>query len=179
MKKFLTLFIGFLPLLALAQECDLKDVKDPLNQETRLSTGFKKMGGGNDRFMISGEVDKKELDFFFVLEGTNLCFDEFARVQAVFEGGKQKAIFRNGGAENCTGYFHIIFKNQVNQPANLKNLSQKKVISLIFSTRDKKEKKVDLGPEEQDTFQRIVTCILNTSPELLNDTWKPNKRNKK
>lgn len=174
MKKtlFLSLFL-FLFGVAFTQECDLKDVKDPLNQETRLSTGFKKMGGGSDRFMISGEVDKRELDFFFVLEGSGFCFDEYARVQAIFEGGKQKNIFRNGGAENCQGYFHIIFKNQENQPATLKNLATKKVISLKFTTKDNKEKIVNLGPEEQDTFQRIVSCVLESSTALLNDTWKP------
>lgn len=174
MKKILSLSLLLsLVLGSMAQDCDLKDVKDPLNQDTRLSTGFKKMGGGSDRFMVSGEVDKRELDFFFVLEGTGLCFDEYARVQAVFEGGKQKNIFRNGGAENCQGYFHIIFKNQENQPATLKNLATRKVISLKFTTRDNKEKIVNLGPEEQDTFQHLVSCILETSTSLLNDTWKP------
>lgn len=174
MKSLLSfLFLLVVSTQLRAQECDLKNVKDPLNQETRLSTGFKKMGGGSDRFMMSGEVDKKELDFFFVLEGAGLCFDEYARVQAIFEGGKQKNIFRQSGAENCQGYFHIIFKNQENQPATLKNLATKKVISLKFTMKDNKEKIVNLGPEEQDTFQRIITCILEASTPLLNDTWKP------
>lgn len=175
-RSIYLLFLLVLSGLAQAQDCELKDVKDPLNQETRLSTGFKKMGGGSDRFMMSGEVDKRELDFFFVLEGSGLCFDEYARVQAIFEGGKQKNIFRNGGAENCQGYFHIIFKNQANQPATLKNLATKKVISLKFTMKDNKEKIVNLGPEEQDTFQRIVSCILESSTPLLNDTWKPAKQ---
>ncbi|MBI1344607.1 MAG: hypothetical protein GC171_16925 [Terrimonas sp.] len=171
--KAIFIFISCLPFLVNAQDCNLKDVKDPLNQDIRLSTGFKKMGGGNDRFMVSAEVDKRELDFFFVLEGSNLCFDDYARVQAIFEGGKQKAIYRSGGSANCQGYFHIIFKNQANQPTNLKNLVSKKIISLKFTTKDRSEKVVNLVPDDQENLMKMLSCIYNASAELLNDTWKP------
>lgn len=171
--KHLFLLLFLIPVLSKAQDCNLKDVKDPLNQDTRLSTGFTRMGGGSDRFMVSAETDKREIDFFFVIEGSKLCFDEYARVQAIFEGGKQKSMYKNGGSENCQGYFHIIFKNQASQPATLKYLSERKIISFKFTTKDNKTKTVNLGPEEQDTFQRMATCILQNSTALLNDTWKP------
>jgi len=172
--KFLVAVFCFLPFLSPAQDCSLKDVKDPLNQDTRLSTGGKKFGAGNDRFMLSGEADKNEIDFFFMLDNSSLCFDPYSRLTVIFEGGKLKGNYRSGGAENCKGYFHVIFKNQANHPAALKNLAEKKVISLKFTAADRKTiKEITLTPEEQNTLMKMASCILSESAALLNDTWKP------
>jgi len=172
MKFFYTLLFLF-PLAVSAQDCSLKDVKDPLNQDTRLSTGFKKMGGGNDQFMLSMETDKREIDFFFVLQDSKICFDEYSRVMVIFEGGKFKTNYKGGGAENCRGYFHLIFKNQANQPATLKNLAEKKIQTLKFTTQDRKTKEIHLSGAEQEQIQQMARCIIDASDGLLNDTWKP------
>lgn len=172
--KILLTSIFFLPFFVLAQDCSLKNEKDQFNQDPRLTTGFKTLGAGSDKFMLSVSADKTEIDFFFALNITGLCFNDVSRAVIIYEGGKLKGTFKNGGTNNCKGYFHFIFRNQENIPANLTNLTAKKVLSVQFTATDNTTKKIlTLGPEDQELFMKMANCLVNELAHLRTDTWKP------
>lgn len=173
MKKLLAI-IFLLPLFSIAQDCDLKDEKDQYNQDPRLTTGFKEFVKGPEEFIFSVTADKTDVDLFFSLSKSNgICFDDYSRATIVFEGGKQRASFRNGGTTNCKGNFHFVFKNQESLPANLTNLTLKKIQSIQLTGNN--EKKVELKPssEEQELLRQMISCVVNELENLRKDTWKP------
>jgi len=173
MKKLIAAIL-FFPLFSIAQDCDLKDEKDQYNQDPRLTTGFKEFVKGPEEFIFSVTADKTDVDLFFSLSKSNgICFDDYSRATIVFEGGKQRASFRNGGTTNCKGNFHFVFKNQESLPANLTNLTLKKIQSIQLTGNN--EKKVELKPssEEQELLKQMITCVVNELENLRKDTWKP------
>ena len=173
MKKLLAVIL-FAPLFSLSQNCDLKDEKDRYNQDPRLTTGFKEFVKGAEEFLFSIAADKTEVDLFFSISKPNgICFDDYSRATVVFEGGKQRATFKNGGTTNCKGNFHFIFKNQESLPANLTNLTLKKIKSIQLTGNN--EKKIELTPtaEEQELLKEMITCVVNELENLRKDTWKP------
>jgi hypothetical protein len=173
MKIFFAVLL-VLPLFSVSQNCELKDEKDRYNQDPRLTTGFKEFAKGPEEFLFSVSADKTEVDLFFSLSKSNgICFDDYSRATVVFEGGKQRASFRNGGTTNCKGNFHFIFKNQESLPANLTNLTLKKIQSIQLIGND--QKKVELTPtvEEQELIKEMLTCVVNELENLRKDTWKP------
>jgi hypothetical protein len=173
MKKLLSIFLLY-PAFLSAQECDLRDEKDQFNQGVRLTTGFKEFAKGPEEFIFSVTADKTELDLFFSLSNPNgICFDDYSRATVIFEGGKQRATFKNGGTTNCKGNFHFVFKNQETQPANLTNLTLKKIEKIQLAGSS--EKKIELIPtaEEQDLLKKMITCMVNELEQLRKDTWKP------
>jgi hypothetical protein len=172
MKNIVILFL-LLPFFTPAQDCNLRDEKDRLNQDPRLTTGFKAMATGSNKFLLSVSADKREVDFFFALDNSSDCFNDLSRATVIFEGGKQRATFQNGGTTNCRGYFHFIFKNQENLPANLKNLTLKKAISIQFAGPNNSKKTVTLRPEDGDMIMKMANCVVNELADLRVDTWKP------
>lgn len=173
MKKLFSLLL-LCPLFMTAQECELRDEKDQYNQGVRLTTGFKEFAKGSEEFILSVSADRRELDIFFSLTNPNgICFDDYSRAVVFFEGGKQRATFKNGGTTNCKGNFHFIFKNQETQPSNLTNLTLKKIEKIQLTGSS--EKKLDLTPtaEEQDLIKQMITCVVNELEKLRQDTWKP------
>ena len=124
--KYLSILIFLLPLFANAQDCTLKNEKDRFNQDPRLTTGFISLGAGNDKFLLSVSADKKEVDYFFALDNSAMCFNDMSRVVVTFDN-KSRGNYKNGGTTNCKGYFHFIFPNQQNINVNLANLSIKKI----------------------------------------------------
>ena len=171
MKHLLFLFI-LAPCFINAQDCTLKNEKDRFNQDPRLTTGFISLGAGNDKFQLSISADKKEIDYFFALDNSPMCFNDISRVMVTFVT-KQKGNFKNGGTTNCKGYFHFIFPNQQNLNPNLTNLSQKKIATIQFTDTDNKKKILTLRPEDQDTIMKLTACVLNELEKLRVDTWKP------
>jgi len=170
------IFIAFLlsPFFASAQECSLNNEKDRFNQDPRLTTGFKPFGAGNDKFMVSVSADKTEIDFFFALDNSSLCFNDISRALVIYEGGKMKSTYKNGGTTNCKGYFHFVFKNQENIPSTLKNLMSKKALSIQFTASDNTTKKIiTLRPEDQELLLKMTNCLVNELANLRQDTWKP------
>ena len=170
------IFIAFilLPFFTLAQDCNLRNEKDQFNQDPRLTTGFKSLGSGSDKFMVSVSADKTEIDIFFSLENTGLCFNDVSRAIIIYEGGKLRSTYKNGGTSNCKGYFHFIFRNQENIPSNLSNLTSKKVLSIQFIASDNVTKKImTLGPGDQELLMKMATCLVNEMAGLRTDTWKP------
>lgn len=172
--KYLFFAFLLLPLFTFAQDCSLRNEKDQFNQDPRLTTGFKSFGSGSDKFMVSVSADKNEMDIFFALENTGLCFNDVSRAIITYEGGKLRSTYKNGGTSNCKGYFHFIFKNQENIPSNLNNLTSKKVLSIQFTASDNVTKKImTLGPKDQDELLSMATCLVNELAKLRTDTWKP------
>jgi hypothetical protein len=171
MKHLLLLFIAF-PYFINAQDCALKNEKDRFNQDPRLTTGFISMGGGNDKFLLSISADKKEVDYFFALDNSTMCFNDYSRVIITFDS-KQKGNFKNGGTTNCKGYFHFVFPNQQNLNANLTGLSQKKIATIQFTDTGNNKKIITLGPEDKDKIVKLTTCVLAELEKLRVDTWKP------
>jgi hypothetical protein len=161
-----------MPFLVSAQDCNLKNEKDRYNQDPRLTTGFMKLGGGNDRFLLSVSADKKEVDYFFALDNSAMCFDDMSRAVVFFEA-KQRTNYKNGGTTNCKGYFHFVFPNQENLNANLTNLSQKKIASIQFTDKSNNKKILTLRPEDQEAIIKATNCILPELEKLRIDSWKP------
>ncbi|HEY5774333.1 MAG TPA: hypothetical protein VIS75_16965 [Chitinophagaceae bacterium] len=170
--KYLTIFLFLLPSFINAQDCTLKNEKDRFNQDPRLTTGFITLGAGNDKFLLSISADKKEVDYFFALDNSAMCFNDYSRVVITFDT-KQKGNFKNGGTTNCKGYFHFIFPNQQNLNANLTNLSQKKIATMQFTDNANTKKIITLRPEDQETIIKLTTCVLAELEKLRVDTWKP------
>ena len=170
--KYIALLIILLPIFADAQECTLKNEKDRFNQDPRLTTGFISLGAGSDKFLLSVSADKREVDYFFALDRSAMCFNDVSRVIVTFEG-KQKGNFKNGGTTNCKGYFHFIFPNQQNLNANLTNLSVKKIAAIQFTDTGNNKKIITLRPEDQDTIIKLTACVLAELEKLRIDTWKP------
>ena len=173
MKKFLSLLFLY-PVFISAQDCQLRDEKDQFNQGVRLTTGFKEFAKGTEEFLFSVTADKTELDLFFSLSNSNgVCFDDYSRATVIFEGGKQRATFRNGGTTNCKGNFHFVFKNQEMQPANLTNLTLKKIEKIQLAGSAEKKVELTPSPEEQELLLKMINCMVKQLEELRKDTWKP------
>ena len=170
--KYLAFLLVLLPSLVNAQDCTLKNEKDRFNQDPRLTTGFISFGGGNDKFLLSISADKKEIDYFFALDNSAMCFNDYSRATIAFDT-KQKGNYKNGGTTNCKGYFHFIFPNQQNLNINLTNLSQKKIATIQFIDTGNNKKIITIRPEDQETIMRLTNCMLAELEKLRIDTWKP------
>lgn len=171
MKKLLILLV-IIPGLANSQDCDLRNEKDRFNQDPRLTTGFVSLGAGNDKFLLSISADKKEVDYFIVLDNSTSCFNDYSRVMITYTT-KQRSNIKNGGTTNCKGYFHFIFPNQANLNGNLTNLGQKKIATIQFTDTGDNKKILTLRPEDQDAIINLTNCVLAELEKLRIDTWKP------
>lgn len=171
MNRLLILFILF-PIFSIAQDCDLKNEKDRFNQDPRLTTGFKQLGAGSNKFLLSISADKKEIDFFIALESSATCFNDLSRALVTFDN-KQRATYRNGGTTNCKGYFHFIFPNQENLNANLTYLSTRRINTIQFTDSKNKKEILTLRTEDQDEIMKLTSCVLNELEKLRVNTWKP------
>lgn len=170
--KYLSILLFLLPLYSDAQDCTLKNEKDRFNQDPRLTTGFVSLGAGSDKFVLSISADKREVDYFFALDKSAMCFNDYSRAVVGFDN-KSKGNFKNGGTTNCKGYFHFIFPNQQNLNANLTNLSLKKIATIQFTDTGNNKKIITLRPEDQETIIKLTTCVLAELEKLRIDTWKP------
>ena len=170
--KLILILLFLVPLFSNAQDCDLRNEKDQFNQDPRLTTGFKPLGAGGDKFLLSVSADKREVDYFFALDNSAMCFNDYAKAMITFDS-KQRGNYRNGGTTNCKGYFHFVFPNQENLNANLTNLSVKKVVTIQFTNADNVKKILTLRPEDQDEIIKLTNCVLSELEKLRIDTWKP------
>lgn len=168
------LFLWF-PYFASPQECNLKNERDRYNQDPRLTTGFKALGAGSNKFLLSVSAEKKEIDFFLALDKSTVCFTDMSRALITFEN-KQRASYRNGGTTNCKGYFHFIFPNQEKLNANLLALAEKKIQTIQFTDANNNKEILTLLPEDQDQFRQLAACILAELEKLRVDTWKPRQK---
>lgn len=170
--KILYVICFLLPVFVYSQDCQLKDEKDRYNQGTRLTTGFKSLGAGSNKFLLSISADKNEVDFFFAMDNGNICFDDLSRAMVLLDG-KQRAAVRNGGTRNCKGYFHFIFPNKERLNTNLVRMSEKKIQSIEFTDAKNQKEILTITQEDQDEIHGMVTCIMEQLEALRVDTWKP------
>ena len=170
--KVLAVLLFLFPLHLYSQDCELKDEKDRYNQETRLTTGFKSLGAGSNKFLLSISADKKEIDFFFALDKAGTCFNNNSRAMVMLDG-KQRVSVRNGGTINCKGYFHLIFPNQERLNANLVKLSEKKIMSVEFTDASNEKEILTIYEDDQEKIMQMVACIMEQLEALRIDTWKP------
>ena len=170
--KLLLILITFIPFSITAQDCSLKNEKDRLNQDPRLTTGFKSLGAGSNKFLLSISADKKEIDYFIARDKSTTCFNDLSRAMITFEN-KQRGTYRNGGTTNCKGYFHFIFPNQQNLNANLTNLSLRKIVTIQFTDAANNKEIITLRPEDQEEIIKLTACVLAELEKLRIDTWKP------
>lgn len=168
----LFIFLLLFPFFSFAQDCNLKNEKDRFNQDPRLSTGFKKLGSGNNTFLLSISADKKEIDFFFALENSAVCFNDLSRALITFDN-KQRGTYRNGGTTNCKGYFHFIFPNQEKLNANLVHISEKRIMTIQFTDSKNNKEILTLRPEDQEEIMKLTACVLSQLENLRVNTWKP------
>jgi hypothetical protein len=164
-------FLFLFPVIASAQDCNLKNEKDRFNQDPRLTTGFKSLGAGSNKFMLSIAADKKEIDYFFALDNSTTCFNDLSRALITFDN-KQRGTYRNGGTNNCKGYFHFIFPNQEKLNTNLTLMAEKKIMTIQFTDAANNKEILTLRPEDQEVIIKLTACVLVELEKLRVDTWK-------
>jgi hypothetical protein len=141
--KCIALFLLF-PLYSLGQNCNLKTERDPYTKELKISTGFIKLNPEAGNIRLSIEATSTEIDFLFVLQDgkQSLCFDKQSTATVFYDGTRLKSNIKNAGSMNCEGLFQFNFKNSESTPSLLKNLAERKLGSIKFTTTNKTEKEV-------------------------------------
>jgi hypothetical protein len=155
--------ILFSPLLVSAQDCKLKRTTDPYTREARLSTGLMSLAGTS----LSVEADSKEIDFFFSTDGKERCFNDASTAVISYEGVKVRATFKNGGAMNCDGFFHIIFRNSATTSSLLQRLVSQKITNIVLTGTDKAKLTIELSPEEQQKVMTMADCLVKEAKTLI------------
>lgn len=160
--KFVLGLLLLLPFMASAQDsCQLKRDRDPYTKEVRISTGFIAVGSNK----VSVDALAKEIDFFFMLDGSK-CFNDQSTLVVNFEGSRLKQTFRSSGTMNCEGYFHINFRNTPSTNYTLQKLANLRVSSLVFK-KDKEETMVMLTEEQRTIFQKAISCLIRDAKTLI------------
>ena len=157
---FVLIFFSF---RSFSQDCNLQKEKDPITNEPKLSTGFFNLQTAT----LSIDAGSKNIDFFFTVDNNGKCFDYGSSVVINFEGGRLKMTLRNSGTVNCEGYFHFTFPNGHYTPAQLLNLSTKKVVSMKFTGTNKAETSITLVPQQQQLLMNLTACMIKASKTLL------------
>ena len=169
MMKHLFLAAIFLPLGLLAQDCKIKRSIDPYTKEAKVSTGFAQFGAGSDRFKLTADASKTELEFILSLNDAKegKCFSDASMAVLTFEGGKIKSTIKNTGSMNCEGSFTLGFKNTTSTPSPVKNLLSKKVISIKLTGNNKQVTELVLTDKEGEQLMQMAGCILAEAKALL------------
>jgi hypothetical protein len=167
--KLIPLISLLFPLWSLSQNCPLKKEIDPYSKETRLTTGFKKFGSGRNFTLLSADANKTDVEFIFSVNSGDegKCFDNNSAAVLVYEGGRIKGNFKNNSSMNCEGLFSIAFRNVATTPTALKNLSQKKVLSIKLTGNNKQVTEFTLTEPEQAQLMSMATCIIEESKTLI------------
>lgn len=164
MRAILTA-VFLLPLFVFAQDCNLIKDADTFTGRNKLSTGFKDFSN----FRLSIDASGKDIDYFFVFSHSKLkCLNEEHNITFVWEGGKQRNEFRNGGQMNCQGIYHLILRNSSTIPSGLQKLSTKKVQSIIIADQeDKILATIELDGEEQTRLMNLSACMAKDVRTVL------------
>jgi hypothetical protein len=161
--KFLAVLFIALPVLSFSQDCKIKRTTDPYTKEVRLSTGLIELQSTS----LAIEADSKEIDFFFSMTGSEKCFSDESTAVVVYEGTKLKGNFKNGGAVNCDGFFHIIFRNTAGTNTLLQRLISQKIASIQFTGNNKSQITVSFTPEDQQAVMTKGDCLVKEAKTLL------------
>lgn len=162
--KYIFVLIALAPFFLLAQDCKLKKGQDAITSKATLTTGFMDLPGTT----LSIDVNSKQIDFFFVLDAKAVkCLDEETEATIVFDGGKLKSEFKNGGSMNCDGIFHIIFKNSAYTPSQLTKMSTKKILEIQIKGSNPKPYIISLSPEQQQSLMNTIACVTKEAKTVL------------
>jgi hypothetical protein len=169
MIKSLLLSMILLPLGLFAQDCKIKRSIDPYTKETKVSTGFVPFGAGSDRFHLTVDASKTELEFIVSLNNAKegKCFSDASTAVLTFEGGKIKSTIKNTGSMNCEGSFTLGFKNTISTPAPVKNLISKKVINIKLTGNGKQVTDLILTDKEGEALRLLAGCLVAEAKALL------------
>jgi hypothetical protein len=162
--KSILLAAALFPLFVSAQDCKLVRDTDPYTKETKLSSGFITLQGGA-LGSLTIDADSKEIDFYFTV--TDKCFNDQSTLFVFFEGTKTKGTYHNAGSMNCSGDFHVIFRNGASTNTQLQKLGTVKVTQFVFNNADKKPTTITLTPEEQDIFMKSASCVITEAKTLV------------
>jgi len=164
--RYLLIIVCLFPLWLQAQDCKLKKTTDPYTKEMQFSTGFIQLDGAS----LAINADSKEIDFFFSMDGKEKCLSDASSIIVNYEGKKMKATFRNNGAVNCDGIFHIIFKNMATTPTLLQRVITQKIVSLQFINDNNTKKpmlNIDLSEDQQQALMTKGDCLVKEAKTLI------------
>lgn len=161
--RLICILFFLLPFYAFAQDCKLKRTTDPYTKETLLSTGLISLDGTS----LSVQADSKEIDFFFSMSRKESCFSDASTAIINYEGTKVKGTFKNTGATNCEGFFHIIFKNNAATNSLLQKLITQKITSIVFTGNGATKTTVELSADEQLKVMTLADCLVKEAKTLV------------
>ncbi|MFN2457340.1 MAG: hypothetical protein ABR502_03975 [Chitinophagaceae bacterium] len=168
MKNFIVALL-ILPLFAVSQECTIKKEVDPYTKEVKFSTGLIPFNQGIDRFLLSIDANKSEIDFFFTLNASRdgKCFDAASTATIIFDGNKLKTNFKNTGYMNCEGMFHFTFRNTATTPSALQKFATQKIASITLTGNNKTITVLNINDIQKQLLMAMATCIIKEARGLL------------
>lgn len=158
-----------MPFAVLAQDCKIRRSIDPYTKDAKLSTGFVAFGKGSDRFQLTADASKTELEFIISLNNAKegKCFSDASNAVLTFEGGRLKSTIKNTGSMNCEGSFTMGFKNTTSTPVAVRNLIAKKLVSIKLTGNNKQVTEVVLTDEEGERLKLMAGCLVAEAKSLL------------
>ena len=161
--KLILVLLFLVPLSTFSQDCKLKRTKDPYTKETRISTGLIALSGTS----LAIQADNKEIDFFFSMDKREACFNDGSTAIINYDSTRLKGTFRNGGATNCEGFFHIIFRNSPATNSLLQRLITQRIAKIEFTGTDKKKATIELSREEAEKVKSMAECLVTEAKTLI------------
>jgi hypothetical protein len=163
--KYLVALALLFPLSIFAQDCPIRKEIDAFSQKPKLTTGFIKLGG-----KVSVSIDATATDIDFLINFTDkekpLCFDETSMAAVFFDSSRSRSSFRNGGATNCEGIFHITFRNSATTPSGLNRMSTTRIASFKITGKDDKPIEIILSEPEKEKLMKMISCIASEAKTL-------------
>lgn len=165
--KFILAFALLLPFASFSQDCQLRKEIDQFSQKPRLTTGFIQLGSG--QVSLSIDATATDIDFLFTFTNKNNpnCFDDLSTASFSFDSTRSKGNYRNSGAMNCDGIFHINFRNSTTIPSGLTRLANSKTTSIKFTGTGKNVTEITLTPQEKEQLAKWVSCIAAEAKTLI------------
>lgn len=165
--KFVLALVLLFPLAAFSQDCKLRKEIDQFSQKPKLTTGFIQLGSG--QVSVSIDATATDIDFLFTFNNKEnpRCFDDLSTASFSFDSTRSKGNFRNSGAMNCEGIFHMNFRNSTTIPSGLNRLATTKVASIKFTGTGKNVIDITLTAQEKELLMKWVSCIAAEAKTLL------------
>lgn len=165
--KFVLALVLLFPLAAFSQDCQLRKEIDQFSQKPKLTTGFIQLGSG--KVSLSIDVTATDIDFLFTFGNKDnpRCFDDLSTASFSFDSTRSKGNFRNSGAMNCDGIFHMNFRNSTTVPSGLTRLATTKTASIKFTGTGKNVFEITLTPQEKEQLMKWVSCVAAEAKTLI------------
>jgi hypothetical protein len=165
--KSLLVLLTTLPAFAFAQNCTLKKEKDAFTQQPRLSTGFMKLGKGNEMVNLNMVAEAKEIKLLYSL-GEGTCVTDDSQVIFTFDSSRTKTNQKNTTAMNCDGVFALVFRNGTTTPFALQKLATLKVATMQIVLDEKQKREIVLTEEQKQLLRKRAACMATEAKTLIN-----------